>query len=118
MALDSKARQAEDGYLLVLGLAKDRRLLTGSADEVHLLPTGATSLDEIALLVNDPPGSAEDGHGSVFGFVTTTTMATSGFVFVTTTATAGSDGIFLLVATTPTVGSAAEDEHELVTTTE
>ncbi len=97
MALDSTARQAEDGYLLVPGLAKDRRLLTGSADEVHLSPTdparsdeiglsptGPTSLDETALLVNDPPGPAEEGHG--FGFVTTTTTAGSEEDVVTTTA--------------------------------
>ncbi len=86
MALDSTARPAEGDCLLALGFVKDRRLLTGSANQVHLSPT-------------DPPGSAEEGHG---------------FVFVTTNATAGSEPIGL-VATTPTAGWEEEDEHGLVT---
>ena len=112
MALGSTARPAEGGYLLALGLVKDRRLLTGSADEVHLSPTDLANSDqiglsptsvpmrshEIPLLINHPPGSAEEGHG---------------FGFVTTNATAGSE-LIGLVATTTTAGS-EEDEHGPVT---
>ena len=113
MALDSTASQAEDDCPLALGFVKDRRLLTGSADEVHLSPTDLANSDqiglsptsvpmrshEIPLLINHPPGSAEEGHG---------------FGFVTTNATAGSEPIGL-VATTPTAGWEEEDEHGLVT---
>ncbi len=113
MALDSTARPAEGDCLLALGFVKDRRLLTGSADQVHLSPTDLansgqiglsptavpTRSHEVPLLIKDPPGSAEEGHG---------------FGFVTTNATAGSEPIGL-VATTPTAGWEEEDEHGLVT---
>ncbi len=129
MALDPTARPAEDGYLLVQGLAKDRRLLTGSADEVHLSPpdpadsdeiglsptTGPTSSDEVPLLVNDPPGSAEEGHRFGFGFETTTTTAGPeghGFGLVVTTTRAGSEEDELGLVTTT---ESAQERHGLVT---
>ncbi len=118
MALDSTARQAEDGCLLALGFVKDRRLLTGSPDQVYLSPTDLansdqiglspttvpTSSDGIPLLMKDPPGSAEEGHG---------------FGFVTTTATAGSELMeegHGLAFVTPTTAPAnlAEERHGLV----
>ncbi len=117
MALGSTARPAEGGYLLALGLVKDRRLLTGSADGVPLSPTDPansdvglspntvpTSSDQIPLMTNHPPGPAEEGHR--FGFVTTTATAGSE---VATTTTAGSE-----VVTTTTAGS-EEEKHGLVT---
>ena len=128
MALGSTARPAEGGYLLALGLVKDRRLLTGSADGVPLSPTDPansdvglspntvpTSSDQIPLMTNHPPGPAEEGHRFGFGFETTTTTAGPeghGFGLVVTTTRAGSEEDELGLVTTT---ESAQERHGLVT---